>query len=128
MQVSHKTNSRRDQILHRATDRFAAGGYAGTSVREIARACGITEAAIYRHFDGKLHLYEEVIRTKAAEHDIVGHLAGKREQGTIRDALEAVSRHVMSLTRKDPGLVRLMFNNSLESDDGSTARCYVARG
>jgi AcrR family transcriptional regulator len=112
--------SRRDQILDKATHLFASGGYVGTSIRQIAKACGITEAAIYRHFDSKLHLYEEVIRAKAAEHDIAGYLAAQRHQGTIEDVLVAVSAHIMKLTREDPGLMRLMFNNSLESGDVST--------
>ena len=36
------------------------------------------------------------------------------------DALIAVSSHVMKLTHEDPALVRLMFNNSLESGDVPT--------
>ena len=117
--ASHAGN-RREQILAQATDLFARHGFAGASVRQIARGCGITEAAIYRHFESKLHLYEEVIRAKAAQHDIAGYLAEKRGRGTIRDVLLAVSSHIMKLTREDPGLMRLMFNNSLESGDVST--------
>jgi AcrR family transcriptional regulator len=117
--TAHNSN-RREQILGHATELFARQGFAGTSVRQIARACGITEAAIYRHFDSKLALYEDVIRAKAAEHDIAGFLAGKAGVGTIEDVLLAVSSHIMKLTREDPGLMRLMFNNSLESGDVST--------
>jgi len=112
--------NRRQQILVHATELFARHGFAGASVRQIARGCGITEAAIYRHFDSKLHLYEEAIRHKAAEHDIAGYLAGHAGRGTIEDVLVAVSAHIMKLTREDPGLMRLMFNNSLESGDVST--------
>jgi len=118
--TTNHTGNRREQILGKATSLFAKGGYAGTSIRQIARSCGITEAAIYRHFDGKLNLYEEVIRAKAAEHDIAGYLADKRKGGDIQDVLIAVSSHIMKLTREDPGLMRLMFNNSLESGDVST--------
>ena len=112
--------NRRQQILLHATDLFARHGFAGASVRQIARGCGITEAAIYRHFDSKLHLYEQAIRHKAAEHDIAGYLAERAGRGSIEDVLVAVSAHIMKLTREDPGLMRLMFNNSLESGDVST--------
>ncbi len=120
MAATTTTGNRRNQILLRATALFAERGYAGTSIRKIARGCGITEAAIYRHYDSKLHLYEEAIRHKAAEHDIAGYLSERAGKGTIRDALIAVSSHIMTLTREDPGLMRLMFNNSLESGDVST--------
>lgn len=45
-------------IIEAALDLFAARGYAGTSVRQIARAVGISESGIYAHFDGKNHIYE----------------------------------------------------------------------
>ena len=64
------TVERRQQILLEASALFAEGGYEGTSIRGIAKACGITEAAIYRHYASKAHLYEEVIRAKASQHDI----------------------------------------------------------
>jgi AcrR family transcriptional regulator len=115
--MSATNGNRSQQILSKSTELFAKHGFAGTSVRQIARACGITEAAIYRHFDGKLHLYEEVIRAKAAQHDIAGYLANQVGKGSVRDALMAVSSHVMKLTQEDPDLVRLMFHNSLEGGD-----------
>ena len=52
--------NRRAQITTNASSLFAEKGYEGTTMRVIARACGITEAAIYRHFENKSDLYEEV--------------------------------------------------------------------
>lgn len=46
------------QILESALDLFAAHGFKGTSIRQIAGSVGITEAGIYAHFDGKNHIYE----------------------------------------------------------------------
>ncbi len=117
MSTSSSTGNRRQEILEHAATLFAQQGFAGTSVRQIAAACDITEAAIYRHFDGKLDLYEEVIRHKAAAHDISGYLAQHAGRGTIADALTAISSHIIGLTQADPDLMRLMFNNSLESGD-----------
>jgi AcrR family transcriptional regulator len=110
-----KVRSRRQEILERATDLFAERGFEGTSVRSIAAACGVTEAAIYRHFDHKHHLYEEVIRSKAEQHDITGRLQRFAGKGSIEDVLLSLSDHLLSITTADPTLMRLMFNNSLES-------------
>jgi AcrR family transcriptional regulator len=114
-----KGSQRRQQILEEATSLFAGHGYDGASIRVIARACGITEAAIYRHFDNKIHLYEEVIRAKAAEHDIAGQLAVAAEQGSVEDVLRAVAEHILDLARRDQELMRLMFNSRL--GEGSVA-------
>lgn len=41
---------------------FAKQGLAGTSMREIARETGITQAAIYHHYQGKEELYLDAVR------------------------------------------------------------------
>lgn len=40
-------------ILDAALDLFATGGYFGTSMRQIARAVGVRESALYHHFPSK---------------------------------------------------------------------------
>ena len=115
-----KAGERRQQILREATGLFAQNGFDGTSVRAIARSCGITEAAIYRHFDHKVHLYEEVIRAKAGQHDIAGTLAEFAREGPVEDVLRRVAEHVLELAARDPELMRLMFNNTLETGTVAT--------
>jgi AcrR family transcriptional regulator len=53
---------RREEILDTAASRFAADGYHGTSVRDLAAACRIQPASLYAHFDGKEQILEELIR------------------------------------------------------------------
>ena len=113
-------SERREQILREATGLFAQHGFDGASVRAIARACDITEAAIYRHFDHKVHLYEEVIRAKAGQHDISSRLEIHAGAGTIEDVLREVATNVLDLAKRDPELIRLMFNNTLETGTVST--------
>ena len=43
----------RREILDAALDLFAVGGYFGTSMRQIARAVGVRESALYHHFASK---------------------------------------------------------------------------
>lgn len=110
------TPDRRQQILNEASILFAEGGFEGTSIRVIARACGITEAAIYRHFDNKAHLYEQVIRSKVAQHDIRELLAQQNTNGDMESVLETVAHQVLDMANGDPQLMRLM--TSTTYDDG----------
>jgi AcrR family transcriptional regulator len=48
--------ARRERILDIATERFAAQGYARTSLAEIARAAELTTPGLIHHFPSKLHL------------------------------------------------------------------------
>jgi AcrR family transcriptional regulator len=52
----------RERILEVALELFAAHGFTGTSVRQLASAAGITEGAIYAHFPGKQEIFQELFR------------------------------------------------------------------
>ena len=106
--------NRRQQILDEATHLFAAKGFEGASMRTIARACGITEAAIYRHFKGKNDLYEQVITAKAVQHNIAGQLETFSSDWNIEQVLRTIAEHILAMANQDPELMRLMVNNSLE--------------
>ena len=48
---------RRAALLETALTLFSEGSYRGTTTAEIARAAGVTEPVLYRHFDSKRDLY-----------------------------------------------------------------------
>ena len=48
---------RRANLLDSACRVFSDGSYRGTTTAEIARAAGVTEPILYRHFDSKRQLY-----------------------------------------------------------------------
>jgi AcrR family transcriptional regulator len=65
---------RRRRIVDAAVERFAEGGYPGTSMDAIAAAAGITKPVLYDHFSSKRDLYiglmEEIsgeLRDRSAE-------------------------------------------------------------
>lgn len=58
--LRQKPNTKRPGIVQVATSLFAARGIDGVSMREIAQAAGVREAAIYRHFAGKDELAREI--------------------------------------------------------------------
>lgn len=57
----------RERLLHRAEGLFARKGYDGTSLRELAAACGVRLFTIQHHFGSKQRLYEELLRRWDAE-------------------------------------------------------------
>jgi AcrR family transcriptional regulator len=54
----------REQILDASLRLFSEKGFARTSVRDIAQAAGITDAAIYYHFASKRDLFEALIEER----------------------------------------------------------------
>lgn len=49
------------KILDQALILFSEAGYAGTSIRQLARAVGLRESSIYNHFSGKEDIYRSLV-------------------------------------------------------------------
>jgi AcrR family transcriptional regulator len=58
--LERKPNTKRPVIVRVATSLFAHHGVDATSMRDIADAAGVREAAIYRHFTGKEELARDI--------------------------------------------------------------------
>lgn len=52
---------RRDELLTIAADLFATGGYASTTVRDIADAAGILSGSLYHHFSSKEEMADAIL-------------------------------------------------------------------
>ncbi len=81
----------RERIGAEALRLFAEQGVDGTTVRDIARAVGVAEGALYRHFRSK----EEIARAIFSEH----------YAALARDVL-SIGRSDLSLPERVAGLVR----------------------
>lgn len=104
---------RRVLIERAAAELFAARGYSGASIDEIARAAGVTKRVIYDHFDSKAALHnallegqaDELIRYVSARHE--PHLpAGDRMASTVEAFYRFVEEHPFAwrmLFRDAPG-------------------------
>lgn len=55
-----KGEATRQLILDISLDLFSKNGFAGTSVRHIAREVGIRESGIYNHFSSKDEIFKEI--------------------------------------------------------------------
>lgn len=56
-----KSVEARDAVLGSAGEVFAAKGYAGATSRDLARAGGVSESVMYRHFGSKSGLFTEAV-------------------------------------------------------------------
>jgi len=51
----------KEKIFNAAVEFFSQRGYLAVSMREIAAAVGVTEGAIYRHFENKQAILDEIL-------------------------------------------------------------------
>jgi len=62
-----KPNRTRELILEESSELFAELGFAGTSIRNIAKKVGVRESAIYNHFESKESIFLELINNLKPE-------------------------------------------------------------
>ena len=82
---------RREALIETAIKVFSDGSYRGTTTSEIARAAGISEPILYRHFASKRELY------LAALDHVWGDMRASWERAlesteNVREALETMGR------------------------------------
>lgn len=102
--------AKREEILDAALEEFARRGYDRTSMREIARLAGLSQAGLLHYFSSKEELFLSVLRRRddrATEPDEYSHVH------SVSRLLRAVDRNA-----DEPGLVRLFVSMSAESVDG----------
>jgi AcrR family transcriptional regulator len=102
----------RQRILEVAAQLFSERGFAGTSIRDIADALGVTKAALYYHFPSKDAILEELVaqplaavRAVLSEPHRLTDRAGR--EAFIRravDALASCGPEIMAVFR-DPKLL-----------------------
>ena len=51
-----------ERIIRAAREEFAEYGYDKASMRRIGKRCGLTAAALYRHFDSKEAMFDALVR------------------------------------------------------------------
>ena len=60
-------------ILDAARQAFLAGGYAGTTIDDVAASAGVSKQTVYAHFSDKARLFHELIQSDIATSDGASH-------------------------------------------------------
>jgi len=133
-QVRHRLPAaeRKKQILKCAVTCFAASNYRATTIKHIAAAAGISEAAIYKHFPSKKAIFVEILT-----HIHVQVLAlWQAEADAAPDALTALEnmgRAYFARMQAHEGELKVQFQAISEASDPGIAhrlardhRDYVA--
>jgi len=101
----------RERLIKAAIELFTTVGFHASTTPLIAERAGIAEGTIYRHFDSKEHLLNEIFR--AAVRLLAAQI---QEAGKLRefpDRLHAISATWVEIARANPPLIRLVFLTDL---------------
>ncbi len=107
---------RRTQIIEVAIDLFASKGFKGATTRAIARAAGVSEAIIFRHFATKEDLYDAIIThtVEKRQHLWETEESSLKETEDLETLLGEFAHAYIRRNRQDPTFIRLMMYSALE--------------
>lgn len=114
MRVRLSAAERRKQILSVAATLFAHRGFTGVTIKDIADACSINQAMLYRHFDSKEMLYLCVVEDKIKHLEINAFLEQLEPDLSICDLLKSLAFHILSIGSLDPEINRLLLFGTLQ--------------
>ncbi len=102
---SARAEQRRSRILEAAAARFAAHGFAKTTVEEIAARAGVSKGLVYARFPGKDELFDAVLsRTLEDWAEVARAAAERRGAKSVREAIAAGFRVSLEFARRNPFL------------------------
>lgn len=111
--MQQKGRDRTAQIIKEAGRLFSRNGYEKVTIKQIADECGVTEPAIYRHFESKEAIYVAVL--DSLEERVTGQNIFEElgEEESIEALLHGLAEHILDFYGKNKDLYRLLLYSSL---------------
>ncbi len=116
---------RQMDIIQAAIKIIAREGYGEFTTKHLAQVVGVSEAALYRHFNSKTDLVHKIL---SYFEDLANKSMGSI-QITLNDPLEQVKAFIMNrlqLFMDNPDLAKVMFSEELYQNDRSLAEHNLA--
>ena len=84
--------STKELILEEALRQFSQKGFDGTSMSDIAGPLGITKAALYKHFESKQRIFDEIIAQSEVQYQ--NRLKFTPHQQILLQQLKTQEKHI----------------------------------
>ncbi|MEA1871144.1 MAG: TetR/AcrR family transcriptional regulator [Candidatus Bipolaricaulota bacterium] len=125
--MSRKSSAERQQeIVQAVLDLIAEQGVQGVTMARIADRVGITEAALYRHFRGKMEIVAATIDTTFDE--LWAMLTASAGSGTTCEMLKNVLIAHLRFIEKRPGMARILFSDEVHFNSPALRKKLFQRG
>lgn len=120
--------SRKDQILKLATEMFSRDGYDKVTVKQLADSCGITEPAIYRHFESKEAIYTAVLESLRERMDYKDLFERLEKEPELETILSEMAHHIIGFYSENADIYRLLLYAALRGHDRAKRIFEIIRG
>ncbi|MGZ6095558.1 MAG: TetR/AcrR family transcriptional regulator, partial [Polyangiales bacterium] len=112
----------KEKLLDAAEAEFAARGFEGARLEDIAAACGMRRASLLYHFESKQALYENVLERAFGDLGRMMASAIARPAASYADRLDDVIGRLIDDFVRRPLFARLILRDTLDQDGVSAER------
>ncbi len=103
---------RKEQILLALASELEKNPGTRITTASLARAVGVSEAALYRHFPSKAKMLEALIEfSEASVFGLINKVLA--EQGDVFVRVEGITAIVLGFSAKNPGITRVLLGDAL---------------
>ena len=120
------TAERQQDIVQAVLSLIAESGVQGVTMARIAELVGLTEAALYRHFKGKLAIVGATIDT--AFDELLGALESSESGESILERLQGALNAHLNFIERRPGMARILFSDEVHFNSEDLKRKLASRG
>ena len=117
---------RKKEIVQAVLVLIAELGIQGVTMGRIADKVGITEAALYRHFDSKLSIIGATI--DAAFDELLATLENSARGGAASEMLRSALVAHLEFIEKRPGVARILFSDEVHFNSPALQEKLAQRG
>lgn len=111
---------RQEQIIQTSLDLIASSGIHGLTIKNISKKVGISEPAIYRHFESKTDILLGII-SKIKESSVANSFDIKDETQTTVDILRNAFISRAKRFTKNPSIAAVIFSESIFENNSKLA-------
>lgn len=120
----NRTHVGKEKILEKAEKLFTEHGFQAVSIRSIADICGVTNAALYYHFEDKAALFAEVMKRHTQR--LSEHLAEAGEAfESPKDKIYAMAKEYLRLVSNRQNFMFLIRHHGREIRESNPRSGFV---
>ena len=110
----------RKQILDASLRLFSEKGFARTSVRDIARGAGITDAAIYYHFSSKRDLFEALFEERGITSALSDLENVTITEQPLEETLVGIALVAQEILQRNKDFMKVLLSEAMSEDPVAT--------
>src|ERR1044072_4403631 len=104
------SQQRQAGLIAAAASLLAAKGFNGTTTKEIARAAGVSEALVFKHFPTKRALYAAILAEKVTVDELLGAVEESAKKRDDRRVFTLIARFRIRPNVDSTFLLLLLFS------------------